>query len=847
MASVSGASGLGNTSLRGYGGMASGIDRDALIEQMTLGTTTKINNKKNEITSLQWKQEAYQSVIDKIIDMEDKYFSYSSTTSLIDSSFFSKNQISVLGDSNVTKYITATGSSSMLDYLSVLGVKNMATSATLTSDEKGKSANNGVTLDTISGDVNQTEKCETSLLEGYTIQFGAWSENAGKFVNTASFTFPTSYTKTVEENGEKRQETVTIDYTSGNFIDQLNEALQNSDAKLADAKTAAGSDIFLKDVIKFVEVDGKFQIAEADARADGTHPYHSYYEQLQVRSSSALEGLGFVGGEGDDAVDLSKGIGFDEFNKHVTKQFSDSSIQKQTIVDYMESKTLSVTFGGQTKQIELLTEDEAKALRDDENASIDDIAANINKRLEAAFGKGNVEAVVNDTSGALEIKLAKADDNTTLTVSGSKAVRKALGIGSTSNKIGLDSSIADNWDKLKFASKQDCIDKLRDGLVINGEKIEVTADSTLSEMMDKINASKAGVKATYLASENKFALIASETGTGREVQTEKDSAAAVIFGGVVTKSDGTEVTKGTSTDGKNAVIEVSYGGLPTTLESTTNTFDVDGLKLTVKGRFGYLDDGSLDTTKAVTFSAQADVDGATERVKKFIEEYNELVDSVNTEITTRPDSDYGPLSDAQKDEMSETSIENWEKKAKQGLLFNDSNMRELSTSIQSMMVRVINNGANSKEIAKSLQEIGISASDDVYSGGKLVFDETKFRTAMKDDPDKVAEIICGSGDGKTGLVGTISDSLSNFATRFAYKHGGSYGKLVEVAGSTKLSRSVTNNQIYKQLQQMQEDLEKLQQTLSTEQDRYISQFTSMETLISQMNSQSSYLSNLSTQ
>ena len=86
MASVSGASGLGNTSLRGYGGMASGIDRDALIEQMTLGTTTKINNKKNEITSLQWKQEAYQSVIDKIIDMEDKYFSYSSTTSLIDSS-----------------------------------------------------------------------------------------------------------------------------------------------------------------------------------------------------------------------------------------------------------------------------------------------------------------------------------------------------------------------------------------------------------------------------------------------------------------------------------------------------------------------------------------------------------------------------------------------------------------------------------------------------------------------------------------------------------------------------------------------------------------------------------------
>ena len=52
MASVSSAtSSLGNTSLRGYGGMASGIDRDEIIEQMTLGTTTKIENKRKEIYS----------------------------------------------------------------------------------------------------------------------------------------------------------------------------------------------------------------------------------------------------------------------------------------------------------------------------------------------------------------------------------------------------------------------------------------------------------------------------------------------------------------------------------------------------------------------------------------------------------------------------------------------------------------------------------------------------------------------------------------------------------------------------------------------------------------------------
>jgi len=56
MASVSGATNsLGNTTLRGYGGLSSGIDRDSIIEQMTLGTQTKIANQNKSMTSLAWK------------------------------------------------------------------------------------------------------------------------------------------------------------------------------------------------------------------------------------------------------------------------------------------------------------------------------------------------------------------------------------------------------------------------------------------------------------------------------------------------------------------------------------------------------------------------------------------------------------------------------------------------------------------------------------------------------------------------------------------------------------------------------------------------------------------------
>lgn len=87
MASISSAtSSLGNTSLKGFGGLASGIDRDTLIEQMTSGTTSKITSKKQAMTKLTWKQEAFRSISDKILDLQDNFLGFSATSSLSDAS-----------------------------------------------------------------------------------------------------------------------------------------------------------------------------------------------------------------------------------------------------------------------------------------------------------------------------------------------------------------------------------------------------------------------------------------------------------------------------------------------------------------------------------------------------------------------------------------------------------------------------------------------------------------------------------------------------------------------------------------------------------------------------------------
>lgn len=843
MASVSGTSSLGNTSLRGFGGLASGIDRDSIIEQMTLGTTTKINNQKKAMTSLNWRQEAFQSISDKILNLQDNFFSFSAGVNLKTATLFAKSQISVLGDSSVTKYVTATGTSNLVDYVSIKGVSQLATSASTTSSAKGTSSiSTGITADKLNYDDTDPNKnidnaCKTSVLHGTKLTFG--KEVDGSFKAFGSFTFPGSYKRTITgPDGTKTTETVEIDYTTDNvnaLKDQLNEALQYSDMELGDVKIADAFKFELNDDGKSLKIVANKQDAYDEVVNNG----------FKIsENSSALNALGYSKPAG---ADTKNGISFEEFGNN-TSDFLESAIKRESALDYMAGKKFSISFGGQTKEVELLSKADAEALKAGGTVSMDDVVNKINEKLGKAFGKGqdgagkdiyNVEAFV-DTDGALKFRTGELAATSggmvqTLTVtSNDSEVRKNLDIlNGASNKLSLDASIADNWDKLGFGSEAEMESALAGGFKINGITIDgVTKDTTIKQLMDKINSNKeAGVKATYLSSTNQFVLLATESGTGRKINLgDPDSAANQIFG----TTNAADIK-----DGTNAKILVSYGdGIETTMESSSNTFNLEGMQVTVSGTFNA--DGS-DPTKAVTFSAKPNVDEATEKIKKFIEEYNTLVKEINKQITTKPSSSYGPLTDEQKDEMSETSIENWEKKAKEGLLFNDSTMRDLSMDIQNVMTKLMNNGVNPND----LEKIGITVSDDYTNGGELVFDEAKFRDAMTNDSELVSNIISGGGTVSKGLAQVIEDTLTPYATRYAAKNGNSYGRLIEEAGSEKVPLSVTKNQIYNQLKEMEKAIEKLQERLSVEQDRYISQFSTMESLISQMNSQAGWLAGLS--
>ena len=120
MSSVGSLSTSTSTSIRGYGGLASGLDRDELIKGMTLGTTSKINKQEQKKQQILWKQEAIQSISSTMIDFHSKYTeTLTSPTNLFSSLLWGRNKITTSGANS--KYVSVTGTASGADAITKIG------------------------------------------------------------------------------------------------------------------------------------------------------------------------------------------------------------------------------------------------------------------------------------------------------------------------------------------------------------------------------------------------------------------------------------------------------------------------------------------------------------------------------------------------------------------------------------------------------------------------------------------------------------------------------------------------------------------------------------------------------
>ena len=838
MGATQGSSGIGNTSLRGFGGMASGLDRDALIEQMTKGTQAKLTKARQESTRIEWKQEAFRSLSDKTLDLQDDFLSYSSRYSLKNSDLYSTNLVDTRGDSAATKFITARGASEMSKNLKIAAVTKLATAESVVSDVKGTvtAIKTGISLNAMSG----AKKAKISNLKGTSLQFGNY-DTTGAFTEKTRFTFPASYT---DENGK----TVEIDYTGDKqkLVQDLNKAAKQAGVKLGEHQ------------------DLKFKYNPGATPGNDFISIEGSSEYVIKTESSALEALGYEAGHpgatSTGSGSAAYGLGLNHFNAGTAAahKFTQKSLKETDYLDYLADKKISINFGATRKDVSILTQqqlNQIKAASTDPSTRLNAVKAAMQENIDHAFGNGKIR-VDRDTD---HLTLNSVNGKDTVTVNAAdKIERDNLGIQEgSSNRVSVSSSIMSNLDKLglgSFSGNKAALDTALSHLKINGKEVKgLSSDMTVSEMLKKINDAEVGVRASYMEGSGRFVLVSSETGSGRTIDlgntADPNNVAAKIFG--ATASGGGQINHG-----EDAELVYNYGnGINEIAHSSSNTFNIDGLEITASGKFGVEFDSSgnpvtrpdgsynYDTSKTVSFSSKANVEKAATNMKKFIEKYNELVSEVNSAVRTRREKGVDPLTEEQKKQMSETSIENWEKKAKQGVLYGESSIRNYSMSLSSVMTKMMGDLEKAGLSYTDMEEAGITMSSDFQDGGKLVFDEEKFKKAMETHPEKIEKMMTGY-HGSKGLVKIVEETVTPYATRFSSKNGGSYGELIKQAGSNRMSYTNLSSVMHEKLKENAEKIEKIKALLSTEQDRYIKQFSQLEQLISKMNAQASYLSGL---
>ena len=250
---------------------------------------------------------------------------------------------------------------------------------------------------------------------------------------------------------------------------------------------------------------------------------------------------------------------------------------------------------------------------------------------------------------------------------------------------------------------------------------------------------------------------------------------------------------------------------------------------------------AIKDTKAegVTFETSSDADKIVDVVKQMVEDYNAMAKEIKDAYSTLPaqrsnGAYYEPLTSEDEEEMSESAVKNWTEKAKQGILFGDRDLASLYQRLTSAVSMTGEHGA-------ALREAGITVN---YSNGltTLEFNEDKFRAALNNDPDKVRDAFTSSvesGAKSNGLMQALKQPLDIYG-----KTEGGKGVLVEKAGSPLAPSTMYNNTIQQELNRIDEEIERWQDKMESQIDHYTNQFSRLEQLIAQMNSQSSYFSQL---
>ena len=397
-------------------------------------------------------------------------------------------------------------------------------------------------------------------------------------------------------------------------------------------------------------------------------------------------------------------------------------------------------------------------------------------------------------------------------------------------------------------------------------KVEFTYDQifgdnkTLNDLATAFSNSGANVQGGYDTVNDSFSLYNKTSGSANKIGLKANNEASAELlnklhlasydGQTNTLGNEIRFTKDTLTEaavGTNAKATIDGK----TYESDTNKLNVANVIYNFNGVSAKNADG---TYQASTISVSQDTDKIVDNVKKFVETYNTLIDSLNTKYREEKNTDYKPLTKKQESEMTESQINKWNEKAKSGLLYHDNNiysiisdMREALYTEVDAVDTVLTDARGNKYSYNSMSSIGITSST---NQGHITLDEEKLKKALTEDPDCVYQLFASDQD-STYISGSTNKNQSDtYTSKSDYLNTGIANRLYNsmttnirnlesYAGTSK----ETDDESYlgKLITNMNTKMTSFQTLMKSYESKLYKKYDAMEVALSKLGAQLSYI------
>lgn len=259
---------------------------------------------------------------------------------------------------------------------------------------------------------------------------------------------------------------------------------------------------------------------------------------------------------------------------------------------------------------------------------------------------------------------------------------------------------------------------------------------------------------------------------------------------------------------------------------STNVFEINGLTFT-----------ALNETKAgedITVTTEDDVDGIYDMVKSFLKEYNSIINEMDKLYNAESAKGYEPLTDDEKEAMSDSEVEKYETKIKDALLRRDSNLSTLSSALKSIM----SGGVDVNGKTMYLSDFGVET-----LGYFEAADNEKNAYHIAGDPDDAN--TSGKSDVLKSMISNDPDTVIAF---FSSLSKNLYTKMSDLSKSVDGYRSYGSFYDDKKMTSDYNDyktkISELEEKLNDYEDKWYSKFSKMETALAKLQSNSSAVTSL---